>query len=158
MSRRVDFRRLKELRTYTLEELAHLLGCHKNTVRGWLRAGLNSIDQGRPLLIHGGEAKAFLAKRRQGQRRTCRTHELYCFKCRAPREPAGSMLDYEPRTASSGTARALCESCLTQMFKSVSCASLGALRSLFDVHVVGEHEHLTGCAAPPSICHLSEAA
>ena len=41
--RRLNPRRVKIHRCYTVEEVAKLFGAHKNTVRGWLKAGLPRI-------------------------------------------------------------------------------------------------------------------
>ena len=49
--RRPDRRRVKLLRSYTIEEVARTLEVHRNTVRHWIKAGLRVIDDKRPILI-----------------------------------------------------------------------------------------------------------
>ena len=51
--RHPNHRLVKIHRTYTVEDIAGLFGTHKNTVRQWIRAGLPTIDDGRPMLILG---------------------------------------------------------------------------------------------------------
>ena len=46
--KRLNPRRVKVHRNYTVEEAAKLFDVHKNTVRGWLKDGLARIDGQRP--------------------------------------------------------------------------------------------------------------
>ena len=56
-NRRPDGRRAKSLRSYSIDEIARLLGVHRNTVRHWIRNGLPVLDDRRPNLILGSELK-----------------------------------------------------------------------------------------------------
>jgi predicted ArsR family transcriptional regulator len=47
-NRRIDPRRIKTHFPYTVEEAADALGVHKNTVRMWIKAGLEVADDRRP--------------------------------------------------------------------------------------------------------------
>src|SRR5262249_4012737 len=113
-------------RCYTVEEVAKLFGAHKNTVRGWLKAGLPKIDGRRPILILGRQLAGFLHTRRDRRRQRCRAGEFYCFHCRAPRKPAARNAEYLPVTARSGNLRATCADCGTRMFRRVSLHKLVA--------------------------------
>ena len=53
-------RLVKIHRNYTVEDVANLLGVHKNTVREWIKQGLPKIDDKRPMLILGCDLFAFL--------------------------------------------------------------------------------------------------
>jgi hypothetical protein len=57
---RVPISRIKAGCTYDTNDIAKLLGFHRNTVRHWLKQGLAAIDDRRPLLVHGTVLKAFL--------------------------------------------------------------------------------------------------
>ena len=85
-----------------------LLKVHKNTVRIWLKSGLEPIDSRRPILILGRELSSFLHARRQRGRQRCRAGQSYCLRCRAPRSSAAARADYVPITSRSGNLRGLC--------------------------------------------------
>jgi uncharacterized protein YjcR len=87
-----NHRLVKIHRSYTVEEIARLFGIHKNTVRHWVKEGLATSDDKRPILILGHVLAAFLQARRTKNKQTCKPGELYCVRCRAPRSPA----DYNP--------------------------------------------------------------
>ena len=44
LSEAVNPRRVKLHRSYTVEEAAMLFKVHKNTVRGWLKSGLETVE------------------------------------------------------------------------------------------------------------------
>lgn len=131
--RKIDARRVKIHRSYTISEAALCLNVHKNTVKRWLREGLPHIRTPRPILILGEHLKNFLSKRRQQARRPCPTGHLFCLRCRTPRRPAGDMLDYEPITSTSGNLKGICEVCDTLMFRRAALAKIGAIAP--DCHV-----------------------
>jgi uncharacterized protein YjcR len=49
--RHPNHRLVKIHRNYTVEDIANLFGIHKNTVRNWVKDGLATIDEKRPMLI-----------------------------------------------------------------------------------------------------------
>src|ERR1700731_4052842 len=103
-NRRPDRRRVKALRSYTIDEVARTLKVHRNTVRHWIKAGLPVIDDKRPILILGSDLAEYLLRRREARRQPCRAGQMFCLNCRKPQEPAGQMADF---AASSGTTGAL---------------------------------------------------
>jgi len=90
--RHPNHRLVKIHRNYTVEEVARLLGKHKNTVRNWVKDGLAIIDDKHPMLILGSDLVAFLQARRVKNKQSCRPGELYCVRCRAPKFPAGDIV------------------------------------------------------------------
>ena len=126
-NRKIDARRVKALRTYTTNEAAEGLGVHKNTVRTWIKAGLPCLRERRPILILGSDLKSFLDNRRTLNRQTCAPGQLFCLRCRAPRRPAGGMVDYLPITLVSGNLKAICEVCDTFIFRRVALLKLNAV-------------------------------
>jgi hypothetical protein len=112
MRRRQPSPRLaKSLRTYDIAEAARLYGCHRNTIRHWLRQGLRPIDDGRPLLILGSALNAFHAARRAACKRPCGPGELYCVPCRKPQRPAGDMVDIVEINTKVWKVTAICPDC-----------------------------------------------
>ena len=97
---------------------------HKNTVRAWLKSGLEPVDERRPILILGRKLSGFLQARRRHRRQRCGPGELYCVRCRAPRTSAARMADYLPITSSSGHLRGTCSDCGTRMYRGVSLQKL----------------------------------
>jgi hypothetical protein len=126
--RHPNYRHVKVHRNYTVEEIASLLGVHKNTVREWIKAGLPILDDKRPRLILGQELAVFLQARRMKNKQTCQPGELYCVRCRAPKMAAGDMADYLPQTEKLGMLKAICPDCLSMMNRRVSIAKLEQVR------------------------------
>jgi Helix-turn-helix domain len=131
--RHPNHRRIKIHRSYTVEEIASLLNKHRNTVRAWVKDGLPTSDDKRPILILGRHLAAFLQARRAKSKHTCQPGELYCVRCRAPRFPAGAMADYVPVTEKLGNLKAICPDCASMMNRCVSMAKLEQVRGKMDI-------------------------
>jgi hypothetical protein len=115
-----------------VEQLAKALDCHKNSVRTWLKRGLETLDDGkRPLLIQGSVAKRFLENRKRARKRRCKPNELFCLRCQKPRAPASQHAHYRLRPGQATLLTAACTACGTQMFKCVSESLLLALQQTF---------------------------
>lgn len=139
--RRVDPRRIKIHRSYTIEQLAKLLDCHKNSVRLWIKQGLQILDDGkRPFLIQGSVAKRFLEAKRQVRKRRCKPHELYCLRCQEPRLPVDRRALYRITPGQAGLLMGACSECATQMFKRVSASSASALQSSLTLQIYEAEE------------------
>jgi helix-turn-helix protein len=126
-ARHPNARRIKIHFNYTIEDMARILGVHKNTARRWQKIGLRPIDTGRPTLFQGKEIRRFLDARRQQSRRPCPPGYLYCFRCRQPRVPIDGDADLQPFNASFANLCGLCE-CGTLMYRRVSRRTLPAAR------------------------------
>ena len=96
MSKRPNPNLAKIHRNYTVEEVANLFSVHKNTVRLWVKDGLATNDNKRPMLILGSNLKHYLQAKRKSKQRKCLPFEIYCVRCRSPQLPAENMADYEP--------------------------------------------------------------
>lgn len=129
-------------RSYHIDEVARALGVHRNTIRNWIKRGLPTCGGLGQTLILGRELRAFLETRRSGAKRPCGPGRLYCFRCRAPRPPAGGMLDYRPITAMSGNLNGLCGVCGCLMFRRVSRANIDRVRGEFEVTFVEAERHI----------------
>src|SRR5215469_12103492 len=131
--RNFNYRLAKRHRNYSVEEVARLYQIHKNTVRAWIRAGLPTCDQKRPILILGSQLAAFLQTRRAQLKQPCCPGEIYCLRCRAPRIPAGNMADYVPLNERVGNLTAICPECEGIMNQRVSRAKLDIIRRRLDL-------------------------
>lgn len=121
---------------------------HKNTVRGWLKAGLQPVDHRRPILILGRELSRFLHARREHTRQPCRPGQLYCVRCRAPKFSAGGLADYVPITSSSGNLRGNCCDCGTRMYRRVAWRKLTAVAGDLQVQVPQGEQRIADCSDP----------
>ena len=126
--RQPNHRLVKIHRSYTVEEIADLFRLHKNTVRHWVKDGLATIDNKRPMLILGHVLEAFLQTRRSKNKQRCKPGELYCVRCRAPKPPAGDMAEYYPITEKFGNLVAICPDCDGIMNRRVSLAKIEQIR------------------------------
>ena len=135
-------RLVKIHRSYTVEEVAWLLGKHKNTVRKWVKDGLATIDNKRPMLILGHDLVAFIQARREKNKQSCKPGELYCVRCRLPRFPADDMADYEPVTEKFGNLIAICPDCDSIINRRVSLARIGEVCGNLDITFPKELQHI----------------
>jgi hypothetical protein len=149
-AQRVDPRRIKQHRSYSVGELAACCGVHKNTVRHWQRAGLKPLDDQRPLLFHGAAIRTFLSSRKASRKRPCPAGTLYCFHCRAPRPPAPSLVEFVAMNDLSGNIRAICATCGTTMHRRALRAALHAILPGRTIQFVEGQSRLKG-RSPPSL-------
>jgi hypothetical protein len=131
--RHPNHRLVKIHRSYTVEEVAKLLGKHKNTVRNWIKNGLATIDEKRPLLILGHDLVEFIKKRRAKNKQSCKPGQLYCVRCRVPKFPAGDFAEYSPVTEKFGNLIAICPDCDSIMNRLVSLARIKEVCGNLDV-------------------------
>lgn len=149
MSKRHPNPRLAKIhRNYTVEEVAALFGVHRNTVREWVKRGLPTTDDRRPMLILGRDLVAFLRARRAKNKRTCQPGEIYCIRCRAPKAPDGAMADYEPVTETLGNLIGMCPDCELMMYRRVSLAKLEQIRGQLDITMPEALRHISESAQP----------
>lgn len=137
-----DPRLPKMHRSYSVDEVSTLLGVHRNTVRHWIRLGLPTIDDQRPVLIRGPALSEFLRARRNANKRSCKPGEIYCVRCRVPQRPAGAMADYRPRTESHGDLVGICPTCDCMMYRRVNRARVSEVAADLDVSVAEELGHI----------------
>lgn len=143
---------MKLHRTYSVEEAALTLGAHKNSVRGWIKDGLPTIDRSRPALILGHEIRAFLEGRRKSAKRPCPPGTLYCFKCRQPRAPAMGMIEAKRQNATTGNLSAICEVCGTMMHRRTRLAEIGTIMPNLHVQIREADTRISECTNPSLNC------
>jgi excisionase family DNA binding protein len=123
-ARSPDLRRIRPTTTYSPVEIAVLFSIHRNTVLRWIKGGLQPLDDGRPLLIHGSELKRYLKQRIGKRKQKCAPDELPCFRCRAPRKPIKGTIGIARQNAQTLTLTAICATCGSQMFRAGNAAKL----------------------------------
>ena len=154
--RHPNHRLVKIHRSYTVEEIVELFSVHKNTVRGWVKAGLATSDDRRPMLILGRDLAAFLQARRAKNKQTCKPGEIYCVCCHAPKIPAGDMVEYAPVNEKLGNLIAICPDCNSIMNRRVSWTKLGQVRGGMDISFPEAMRLLVERTNPTVNCDLRE--
>ena len=135
-------------RNYTVEEVASLFDVHKNSVRNWVKCGLPTSDDRRPMLILGRDLVAFLQARRVKNKRPCLPGEIYCMRCRAAQRPAGDMAEYQPITSTSGNLIGICPCCETMMYRRVNLAKLVHVGANLDITMSQALPHIDESPPP----------
>lgn len=149
MGKRYPNHRLVKIhRSYTVEEVARLLGKHKNTVRKWVKDGLPTIDDKRPMLILGSDLVKFIKNLRAKNKQSCKPGQLYCVRCRVPKFPAGKIADYEPVTEKVGNLIAICPDCNSIINRRVSLANIGTVCGKMDIAFPKELQHIVKITQP----------
>ena len=146
--RRLNPRLAKIHRNYTVDEVARLYDVHRNTVRLWIKQGLPTTDNRRPMLILGHDLRAFLEARRSKNRRACKPGEMYCLRCREPRAPAGAVADFERITETLGNLVAICSHCGAVMNRRVNIAKLADVSGEVAVTMTLAARHLSESNQP----------
>ncbi|MEM9222192.1 MAG: helix-turn-helix domain-containing protein [Pseudomonadota bacterium] len=131
--KRPSGRNLKGHLTYTAGELATTLSVHRNTVRSWMREGLEPVCDKRPILFRGDLVKAFLKDFRARGRAPCKPDELFCLRCRAQKRPAGNLVEIDRNRCGAPMLSAICPSCDAMMYRAIAEPDLPSLTRIFDV-------------------------
>jgi hypothetical protein len=151
-SRHPNPRLAKIHRSYSVEEMTRLFKVHKNTVRSWLKQGLEAIDGQRPTVVRGEEIRRFLTERRARSKRSCGPGRIFCLPCRAPKEPAGSVVDYLASSGCVGTLQGICPDCNRMIYRRVNPQKLGTVRGDLDVTVTQARPRIEDTAKPIVNC------
>jgi hypothetical protein len=135
-------------RNYTVEEVANLFAVHKNTVRLWIKDGLATNDNKRPILILGSNLKDYLQAKKKSNKRKCLPFEIYCVRCRLPQLPAENMVDYEPINCTNGRLIGLCPSCHGIINKYFNIAQLEQIQDKLDITLPKALKHINESSKP----------
>ncbi|MEI2635733.1 MAG: helix-turn-helix domain-containing protein [Methylotenera sp.] len=138
----------KTKRNYTVEEVAKLYGNHKNTVREWIKKGLPTLNEMRPMLILGSDLANFLQKRRLKNKKTCQPGEIYCIRCRSPKVPAGKMAECQIINETVGNLIAICPDCELIINRRVNLAKIGDIKGELDIMFPQALQHIDESIKP----------
>ncbi len=131
-----------------MEEVAKLFRVEKNTVRNWIKSGLETVDDRRQTLVLGRKLSAFLHARRERARQRCKPGQFYCLRCRAPRDPVSSRADYVPITPASGNLKGTCLECGSRMYRRVSLHKLAASVGHLEVQLALAEQRIEDTSSP----------
>lgn len=149
MGKRLNPNLVKIHRSYSVGEVVELFSVHKNTVRSWVKDGLPTNDNKRPMLILGSDLKHYLQSKRTSKKRKCQPFEMYCVRCRSPQIPYGNMVDYEPINSNMGCLIGLCPSCEGIINKFCKFANLEKIKGKLDITFTKALEHINESSNPP---------
>jgi hypothetical protein len=143
-------------RSYSVEEIAHLFKLHKNTVRAWLRQGLEAIDGQRPTVVRGESIRGFLSERRTQSKRPSGPGRIYCLPCRAPKVPALKMAECVKTGDTTGTLQGICPDCNGMIYRRVNPLKIGAVRGDLDVTFTQAEPRIEETTKPYANCDSTE--
>ena len=112
-----------------------------------------TIDEAARLIL-GENLARFLGDRRGRRRTKCGPGMIYCVGCRAPKRPAGGMVDCVQLRATVGDLRGLCPDCERVMHRRVSLARLDGVTADLDVRFQPAPPHLGETSDPTVDCHF----
>lgn len=135
-----------------MDEAARTGGFHPNSIRAWLKNGLEAIDALRPTQMLGEELNRFLAKRKQDRRSRTPPGMIHCLPCRKPQRPAEGMVDYLPSGSALGNLRGLCPDCGRLIHRRVALAFIEAVTVGCEVHFPEGHHSIRGSDGPSEKC------
>jgi hypothetical protein len=143
-------------RSYSVEETARLFSVHKNTVRSWLKQGLEPIDGQRPTVVRGEDVRRFLTERRARAKRPSGPGRIYCLPCRAPKVPALKMAECVATGDTTGTLQGICPDCGRMIYRRVNPQKIGAVRGDLDVTFTQAEPRLEDTTKPNVNCDSTE--
>ena len=156
MGNRPSPRLAKIHRSYSVEDVSSLFDVHKNTVRNWLLQGLQPIDDRRPTVIRGAELRRFLTDRRARVRQPCGPGRIYCLPCRAPKVPAGEMVECIALSSTTGTLQGICPDCNRMIYRRVNPQKLVVVCGDLDITVTQAGARIEGTTKPNVNCDSTE--
>ena len=153
--RTYNTRLIKRDYPYFVSEIADLFHLHPNAVRRWINAGLVTVDNRRPVLVHGGDLIDFLDMRQAQRKKKCAVDELYCFRCRRPKHPLFNRIEVEMRSETRLNLSGVCDTCGAIMNRAGSVDKIEEYRRVFLIQVPGGGR-LSGRFDPSVMCHLEK--
>ncbi len=132
--------------SYSVQEVAELFQLHKSAVLRWIKEGLQIIDQRKPYLIYGSHLVDFLKLKQNRRKHKCKENELYCCKCRQPRQAILGSISIEQRNVHRLKIKGLCVVCKTSIYKDASAKKYDELLKIFianrqlELHIIESND------------------
>lgn len=146
--RRINPNLAKIHRSYKVEEIADLFLVHKNTVRLWIKDGLQTIDDQRPTLVLGVHLVDYLKARRQSRKRPCKANEMFCVRCKEPKRPVEGLIEYVSITESLGNLIAICPACCGIMNRRTSLTKIRTISQEMEISFPQALKHIVESIKP----------
>jgi hypothetical protein len=130
--RKYNLKRVRRNYTYSVDEIAELFGIAEMTVFRWIaEEGLARIPGSNKYFVHGSQLVVFLAHKNGKNKKPCQAGEIYCCKCRDPRQP--DLKSLTVKKIPNGTVRVSgqCGVCCTPINKVVSGQKWGPSHPLY---------------------------
>lgn len=134
MSKRLySHRQVRYWYTYNIEDICTLfsdVGLHAQTVRKWIKNGLNTIDTGKPVLVYGYDLIAYLKKNNASNKCKTAFGEMYCMGCQDARPIFRNKIAVEQKSQFLKV-QGICRECKKSMFKNYKLSNFPVLRKKF---------------------------
>ena len=93
-------------------------------------------------MILGRDLNTFHAKRKLKNKHPCKPNEIYCMKCKIPKEPVAGMVEYQPVNAKTGNMIGICPVCEKLMYKRISITKIMQISNLMGFTLPQAHLHI----------------
>jgi transposase-like protein len=140
---------------YFISEIADLFDVHRNALRRWIKIGLRTVDDHRPVLVYGSDLIEFLDVRQTNRKQKCAADEFYCCRCRRPQHARFNHVEIQIRNETRLNLSAICDPCGTRMNRAGSVAKIEVYNRNFIIQTPAERR-LSGCSDPIVMCHLDK--
>jgi len=145
---------IKAWYAYEIDEICDLYSkqkLHPQTIHKWTRAGLKTIDSGRPTLIFGNDLKVFLQKNNLANKHSLQFHEFFCVKCKEAKNPLKKQINLT-QEKSFLRVKSICPDCKIVMNRTYTLQDFSHLKKIF---LVSDVLQLNDSANCPTNTHLN---
>jgi len=135
--RRINTRTIKAKYSYSLQELADVIGCHTNTISNWTKhEGLQRIDDVYPYMIYGQVVIEFLKARQLKNKITLSVNEFRCCTCQAKRKAWENLATITKMNSKTALLQAVCEHCNGKISKIISLRNIAEIENALTIHTL----------------------
>ncbi|MFA5794680.1 MAG: helix-turn-helix domain-containing protein [Candidatus Brocadiia bacterium] len=127
---------IKTTLSYSTNEIAELFNIHKRTVQLWYDEGLPRIDDRKPYLVLGEILKEFIKDRQHKRKKQCKPDELYCCKCREPRQSLNNFVNIRFLNEKRLLIMGKCCQCNTKLNRVSSTDKLDEIGKIFEIQTI----------------------
>lgn len=124
-------KKIKYWWAYDVEEIADLLSVTPKTIGTWIKQGLPTMANGKPVLIYGYRLREFIKERNQSNKKLTAFKEMFCMKCKDARKPYKNQVAIELVNNNTLLVKAVCTSCKSKMNKGYKLDDLPKLKRTF---------------------------